>query len=98
MSPTSTKTRSANGVSQPQNGSDLKEVLTDDVFRRMISLERKRSERTQRPFVLLLMDTGRAQCRRKRMAGFCSTFFPRYKPPRAKPTSWVGTRRILPWE
>ncbi|MGA8540604.1 MAG: sugar transferase [Terriglobales bacterium] len=27
----------------------------------MISLERKRSERTQRPFVLLLMDTGRAQ-------------------------------------
>jgi len=25
----------------------------------MISLERKRSERTQRPFVLLLMDTGR---------------------------------------
>jgi len=28
-------------------------------FRRMITLERKRSERTQRPFVLLLMDTGR---------------------------------------
>jgi len=27
----------------------------------MISLERKRSERTQRPFVLLLMDTGRTQ-------------------------------------
>ncbi|MBZ5665697.1 MAG: sugar transferase [Acidobacteriia bacterium] len=37
---------------------DLKEVLSEEVFRRMISLERKRSERTQRPFVLLLMDTG----------------------------------------
>lgn len=35
------------------------EVLDQDVFQRMISLERKRSERTQRPFVLLLMDTGR---------------------------------------
>jgi len=48
-------------VSQPQNGLELKEVLTEEVFRRMISLERKRSERTQRPFVLLLMDTGRTQ-------------------------------------
>ncbi len=37
----------------------LKEVLAEEIFRRMISLERKRSERTQRPFVLLLMDTGR---------------------------------------
>ena len=46
-------------MSQPQNGSDLKEILTAEIFRRMISLERKRSERTQRPFVLLLMDTGR---------------------------------------
>lgn len=35
------------------------EVLDKEVFHRMISLERKRSERTQRPFVLLLMDTGR---------------------------------------
>ncbi len=55
MSTTSTKPRFAKGVSQPQ------EVLTEEVFRRMISLERKRSERTQRPFVLLLMDTGRTQ-------------------------------------
>lgn len=65
MSTTSTKPRSANGMSQPQNWLDSKEqvlskeVLSDEVFRRMISLERKRSERTQRPFVLLLMDTGR---------------------------------------
>lgn len=66
MSSTSTRTRSVNGVSQPQNWLDSKqvlskEVLAEEVFRRMISLERKRSERTQRPFVLLLMDTGRAQ-------------------------------------
>ena len=37
------------------------EVLSEEVFHRMISLERKRSERSQRPFVLLLIDTGRDQ-------------------------------------
>ena len=42
-----------------QNPAATSEILTEDIFRRMISLERKRSERTQRPFVLLLMDTGR---------------------------------------
>jgi lipopolysaccharide/colanic/teichoic acid biosynthesis glycosyltransferase len=58
---TSTKLRFANGESQPQSWVGSQEVLTEEVFRRMISLERKRSERTQRPFVLLLMDTGRTQ-------------------------------------
>jgi len=66
VTPTTIKTRSATGISQAQDwlGSKEvvpKEVLGEDVFRRMISLERKRSERTQRPFVLLLMDTGRPQ-------------------------------------
>jgi len=37
------------------------EVLTEETFHRMISLERRRSERSQRPFVLLLVDTGRNQ-------------------------------------
>ena len=37
------------------------EVLHEETFHRMISLERKRSERSQRPFVLLLIDTGRTQ-------------------------------------
>jgi len=37
----------------------VREVLSEELFQRVISLERKRSERTQRPFVLLLMDTGR---------------------------------------
>ena len=59
MSSTSTRPRSADGESRPQTGLALKEILTEEIFRRMISLERKRSERTQRPFVLLLMDTGR---------------------------------------
>jgi len=61
VSSTSTKPRPANPVPPPQNGLEPKEILTEEVFRRMISLERKRSERTQRPFVLLLMDTGRTQ-------------------------------------
>jgi lipopolysaccharide/colanic/teichoic acid biosynthesis glycosyltransferase len=34
------------------------EVLSEDGFQRLISRERKRSERSQRPFVLLLIDTG----------------------------------------
>ena len=34
------------------------EVLSDESFHRMISLERRRSERSQRPFVLLLIETG----------------------------------------
>ena len=34
------------------------EVLSEESFHRMISLERRRSERSQRPFVLLLIETG----------------------------------------
>jgi lipopolysaccharide/colanic/teichoic acid biosynthesis glycosyltransferase len=34
------------------------DVLSEETFHRMISLERKRSERSQRPFVLLLIDAG----------------------------------------
>ena len=34
------------------------EVLSEESFHRMISLERRRSERSQRPFVLLLIDPG----------------------------------------
>jgi lipopolysaccharide/colanic/teichoic acid biosynthesis glycosyltransferase len=37
------------------------EVLDETAFHRLISLERKRSERSQRPFVLLLIDTGRSE-------------------------------------
>jgi lipopolysaccharide/colanic/teichoic acid biosynthesis glycosyltransferase len=50
-----------NRKSQPQNLFDSNEILSEEAFRRMISIERKRSERSQRPFVLLLIDTGRSQ-------------------------------------
>jgi len=33
-------------------------ILNEDAFRRMISLERKRSERSRKPFVLMLLDMG----------------------------------------
>jgi len=36
------------------------QVLSEEAFQRLISLERKRSERSQRPFVLLLIETGRS--------------------------------------
>jgi lipopolysaccharide/colanic/teichoic acid biosynthesis glycosyltransferase len=44
--------------SSPRPAAAVGQVLAVDVFHGMISLERKRSERTQRPFVLLLMDCG----------------------------------------
>jgi lipopolysaccharide/colanic/teichoic acid biosynthesis glycosyltransferase len=47
--------------SQPKNPLVSQAVLSEEAFRRMISVERKRSERSQRPFVLLLIDTGRSQ-------------------------------------
>jgi lipopolysaccharide/colanic/teichoic acid biosynthesis glycosyltransferase len=51
--------QSVDRKSQLHNWVGSEEVLPEETFRRMISLERKRSERTQHPFVLLLMDTGR---------------------------------------
>lgn len=56
-----TQSRSVRRKSQPQDLLDPKEILSEEAFRRMISLERKRSERSQRPFVLLLIDTGHSQ-------------------------------------
>lgn len=44
--------------SRPSASSALGEVLSESAFQRLISLERKRSERSQRPFALLLIDTG----------------------------------------
>ncbi len=59
MASTTTRRLPTERFSPPNGSSVSNEVLTVEVFQRMISLERKRSERTQRPFVLLLMDTGR---------------------------------------
>jgi len=33
-------------------------VLSEGAFHRMISLERKRTERSRKPFLLMLLDTG----------------------------------------
>ena len=49
--------RSSVRIRQSQAPVGGAEVLSEDSFHRMISLERKRSERSQRPFVLLLVDT-----------------------------------------
>ncbi len=40
------------------SSSEERVVLNPEAFRRMISLERKRSERSRKPFVLLLLDMG----------------------------------------
>ena len=61
MASPSANSQSIDRKSQPQNLLDSQEVLSEEAFRRMISQERKRSERSQRPFVLLLIDTGRSQ-------------------------------------
>jgi hypothetical protein len=55
--------RSGNGVSlgpvrsQTATGADGS-VLDAEAFQRMISLERKRTERSRKPFVLMLLDMG----------------------------------------
>jgi exopolysaccharide biosynthesis polyprenyl glycosylphosphotransferase len=48
---------------RPLNGEDRAhvpggDILSEDAFRRMICLERKRTERSRKPFVLMLVDTG----------------------------------------
>lgn len=54
----------ANGILRPMETLEASEstlpveVLSEKAFQRLISQERKRSERSQRPFVLLLVDTG----------------------------------------
>ncbi len=57
---------------QPDNGSSpnfvtqnfllegVREFLTADAFKRRISLERKRTERSAKPFLLMLLETGKA--------------------------------------
>ena len=61
MASTSVKPRSkVNGSGPQKTAPSVQEILGEELFHNMISLERKRSERTQRPFVLLLMDAGRA--------------------------------------
>jgi aspartokinase/homoserine dehydrogenase 1 len=54
----SSKSRVSGRKPRAQNWVDSNEVLRESEFRRMIALEHKRSERSARPFALLLMETG----------------------------------------
>jgi hypothetical protein len=56
MSP-SANPRSVDQKRRSKNWVASREILPEKSFRRMFSLEEKRSERTQRPFALLLMST-----------------------------------------
>jgi lipopolysaccharide/colanic/teichoic acid biosynthesis glycosyltransferase len=42
-----------------------REVLNEATFKRMISIERKRTERSRKPFLLMLLDTGNCQGSKK---------------------------------
>jgi lipopolysaccharide/colanic/teichoic acid biosynthesis glycosyltransferase len=46
--------------SRPSGAAAPADVLSEEAFQRLISIERKRSERSQRPFVLLLIETDRS--------------------------------------
>ena len=59
MAPPSANPRSADRKPRSRNWVRPKEILSEKDFRRMLSLEQKRSERAQRPFAILLMETGR---------------------------------------
>ena len=54
--------RAGNGSSHlsplASSESGERSILKEDAFRRMISLERKRSERSRKPFVLMILDMG----------------------------------------
>ena len=53
--------RAGNGsspLSPLASESGERSILKEDAFRRMISLERKRSERSRKPFVLMILDMG----------------------------------------
>jgi hypothetical protein len=61
-------TASISRPTEPMQAPDASalEVLSEAVFHRRIAQERKRSERSQRPFVLLLIDAGRISRRTAR--------------------------------
>jgi lipopolysaccharide/colanic/teichoic acid biosynthesis glycosyltransferase len=53
---------SGNGVITPRSGSVStveREVVNEEAFQRMIAVERKRTERSRKPFLLMLLDAGR---------------------------------------
>jgi lipopolysaccharide/colanic/teichoic acid biosynthesis glycosyltransferase len=53
-----TNGHSDDGIALPAEASPGREALPEEAFKRMISLERKRTERSQKPFLLMLLATG----------------------------------------
>ena len=49
---------SDDGIALPTEASPGREALLEEAFKRMISRERKRTERSQKPFLLMLLATG----------------------------------------
>ena len=52
-----TNSRAESESTKPLNGSSTLGILDQELFVRMLRLERKRTERSQRPFVLMLLDS-----------------------------------------
>ena len=44
---------------------DERKILHEEAFRQMISVERKRTERSRKPFLLMLLETGERQTSEK---------------------------------
>jgi lipopolysaccharide/colanic/teichoic acid biosynthesis glycosyltransferase len=93
---TSIKPRSVDRKPKPQDLPDSQEILMEEAFRRMISIERKRSERSQRPFVLLLIDAGQSYTGDKRSRVLLDMFSALQKATRETDvTGWYTTNSVL---
>ena len=94
-----TSRRASNGISAPvvpasPVTADDRIVLNGDSFQRMLALERKRSERSRKPFLLMLVDLGERLPWRA-MARHQITLFRRCRCRRASRTLSAGTKMIL---
>ena len=73
-----------------------REVLQAEAFKRMIAVERKRTERSAKPFLLMLLETGEHQSGEKN-GKVLPTSYPRCCQPQGKPMLSVGTRTSRRW-
>ena len=53
------------GIPAKRRSTVEREVLCDEAFQRMIAIERKRTERSAHPFLLMLLETGEQQSEEK---------------------------------
>ena len=74
-----------------------REVLQEEAFKRMIAVERKRTERSAKPFLLMLLETGEHQSGRKERQTSSPMSYPPCCQPQGKPMSSAGTRTSRRW-